>query len=396
MFKLGKALFLMCIASVFLGAAGTTLFAQSNEYAYVTVGNTVSMFSIDQATGTLTAVPGSPIQGGGAPIAFQLDPTHRFAYALLSSFQPYGPYTVPPSISAYTIDLATGTLTVIPGAPFGAPWTPLYLAVAPRDNFAYVVDYGGDYSNFSPSLLTYRIDEGTGALAKPPGRSSLGMPPQNTPGVATIDPAAQFLYMVSCPPPRFGGEGPCAEPSFIYAYTIDHNGEVKPVPGSPYSTGQGRGLAMAVNPTGQFLYLNSGAAYAIDGTSGALTPVPGSPFPVGGRGIAVDPRGDFVYMVGCNYQQTCVERIDQATGALTPVPGSPFQVGGDKSITVDATGQFIYMPNSFNCYPYSCIAAATVDRTTGALTPVPGAPFQVQQAGTASPVSIIAAPNQFR
>src|SRR5882762_6606974 len=284
MFKL-RVLFLMC--SVFLSAAGTALLAQTTEYAYVTVGNTVSMFSIDQATGTLSAVPGSPIQGGGAPIAFKVDPAHRFAYALLSSFQPNGPYTVPPSISAYTIDLATGTLTVIPGAPFGAPWTPLYLAVATYDNFAYVVDYGGDYSNFSPSLLAYRIDEGTGALAQPPGRSPLGMPPQNTPGVATIDPTARFLYMVSCPPPRFGGEGPCAEPSFIYACNIDHKGEVTPVPGSPNSTGQGLGLAMAVNPTGQFLYLNNGAAYAIDGTSGALTPVPGSPFPVGGRGTGV-------------------------------------------------------------------------------------------------------------
>ena len=153
---------------------------------------------------------------------------------------------------------------------------------------------------------------------------------------------------------------------------------------------------MVVNSTGQFLYLNNGAAYTIDGTSGALTPVPGSPFPVGGRGIAIDPRGDFVYTVGCRFEETCVERIDKATGALTPVPGSPFQVGGDKSITVDATGQFVYMPNGVNCSPFSCITAAAIDRTTGALTPVPGSPFEVQQPGTVSPVSIIRAPNQSR
>jgi len=71
MFKL-RVLFLMC--SVFLSAAGTALLAQTTEYAYVTVGNTVSMFSIDQATGTLTAAPAPRYKAAGRPSRFSWTP----------------------------------------------------------------------------------------------------------------------------------------------------------------------------------------------------------------------------------------------------------------------------------------------------------------------------------
>jgi 6-phosphogluconolactonase len=400
MFKFVRAFFLMSIAAVFLSAAGTTLFAQSPEYAYVSVGISVSAFSIDQTTGALTAIPGSPVQGGGTPAQFSLDPAHHIAYTLLSApFTVSAPYSVPPAVSAYTIDLTTGMLTLVPGAPFGVAWTPMYLTVGPNGKFAYVIDFGGDYSNNSPSLLTYKVHQDTGALAQSPNRSSLGMPSQNTPGTAIIDPAARFLYMVSCPPPQFGGEGPCAEPSFIYAFAIAGDGSVTPVHGSPYPIGPGLQLAMAVTPNGRFLYLNNGSAYSIDASSGALTPVPGSPFPVATRGrIAMDPQGKFVFLVGCGYHETCVEQIDQSTGALTSVPGSPFQVGGGNLITVDATGHFVYMPNGVDCSSYgiafACIAAAQVDRTTGALSPVPGSPFPTHQSGTAGPLYIVGPPSE--
>ena len=77
----------------------------------------------------------------------------------------------------------------------------------------------------------------------------------------------------------------------------------------------------------EFLYVANGgsvSAYGI-GPNGALTPVPGSPFPAvnGAVAVAVDPWGRFVYVTGNN----SISAYHVAgNGALTPVPGSPFPV----------------------------------------------------------------------
>jgi DNA-binding beta-propeller fold protein YncE len=60
---------------------------------------------------------------------------------------------------------------------------------------------------------------------------------------------------------------------------------------------------VAVDPTGKFVYVpswNGGVwGYTINPTTGALTPIPGSPFPSGAHGpywVAVDPTGKFAYV----------------------------------------------------------------------------------------------------
>ena len=65
--------------------------------------------------------------------------------------------------------------------------------------------------------------------------------------------------------------------------------------------------------------------------------------------------------------------INAATGALTPVPGSPFAAGlTPSSVAVSANGRFAYVTNDANT---SDVSAYTIDATTGALTPIPGSPF---------------------
>ena len=96
-----------------LSAAASTLFAQSTEYAYVTgsgvTGNAVSGFTVDASTDALTPISGAPVRRGGFPTSFVTGPSGSFAYSLMTS-----------GIPAYTIDGATGTLSLILGAPFGA------------------------------------------------------------------------------------------------------------------------------------------------------------------------------------------------------------------------------------------------------------------------------------
>src|SRR5260370_5153461 len=64
------------------------------------------------------------------------------------------------------------------------------------------------------------------------------------------------------------------------------------------------------------------SAYSINGTTGALTPVAGSPFPAGTKpfSVAVDPTGQFVYLANDGSNDASAYTIAGSSGALTPVP----------------------------------------------------------------------------
>ena len=91
---------------------------------------------------------------------------------------------------------------------------------------------------------------------------------------------------------------------------------------------------MAVDPSGKFAYVannnsNSVSAYTINSTTGALSPVSGSPFPTGSApiAVAVDPSGKFVYVANNNSNSVSAYTINSTTGALSPVSDSPFATG---------------------------------------------------------------------
>ena len=145
--------------------------------------------------------------------------------------------------------------------------------------------------------------------------------------------------------------------------------------------GQTGGFAYVVNNSS-----NDVSAYSIDGTTGVLTPVAGSPFSTDffPFSVTVDPTGRFAYVVnGFAAGTVSAFAIDQSTGALTPVVGSPFPAGWGPtsvttSVTVDPTGQFAYVANcasACGAFGPGNVSAYTIDGTTGALTPVNGSPF---------------------
>ncbi len=88
------------------------------------------------------------------------------------------------------------------------------------------------------------------------------------------------------------------------------------------------------NKTPKFAYVvNEGSgnvsAYTIDGTTGALSPITGSPFAAESAplGVAVDPSGKFAYVTNQSHNVSAYT-IDGTTGALSPITGSPFAAGG--------------------------------------------------------------------
>ena len=85
---------------------------------------------------------------------------------------------------------------------------------------------------------------------------------------------------------------------------------------------------------------NNVSAYTIDGNTGALTAVAGSPFAAGSNpySVAVDPTGTFVYVANEGSSGVSGYIIDLSTGALDTVSGSPFSTGAPAISVTTTTG----------------------------------------------------------
>lgn len=129
-------------------------------------------------------------------------------------------------------------------------------------------------------------------------------------------------------------------------------------------------------PSSRFVFVsnamsNSISGFAIDKTSGSLTPVPGSPFstPSSPAGLAVDSSSNF--LIAANVAaEISVFKIDRTTGALKPVLGSPF-AGKNQPQAVAISKNLVFIGNRGS----NDISAYILDPTNGALSPVGGPPF---------------------
>ena len=169
----------------------------------------------------------------------------------------------------------------------------------------------------------------------------------------------------------------------LSAYAINGTtGALSPQP-TPTSTGPSGSTpyAIAVTPNRKFLYVsnkggNEIAAFAVDASTGALNAVAGSPFATGTApwGMVINPGGQFVYVVNSGQISDSISAysINSTTGALTPIAGSPFATGlSPFSIAITPSGQYVYVANSQS----SSISGYALNGSTGALTPLVGSPF---------------------
>ena len=165
--------------------------------------------------------------------------------------------------------------------------------------------------------------------------------------------------------------------------------------GSPFAAGADYTAGLAVHPSGRFLYAintESISAFSIDGSTGALHTLAGSPFGfvefniMGGR-IAIDPSGSFLYVTTQNGNRVFAFAIDPGTGQLQELASIPMTQnaqGGLRTEAIDAAGKYLYVADPGNSY----IAAYSVEPGNGALAAVPGGPFPTPS----GPTSIAADP----
>ena len=272
-------------------------------------GGNIPAFTIAPQTGDLTAISGSPFDVGDRPVTVTVDPSGRFAF------------TNHTALSAYGIDPSSGALTFlsqVPG-PTGGGYG-IKSAVDPAGRFLFQLgaDAAGD------KVYVFAINPSNGALSAVSGSPyATG----TSPTWVAADSSGRFLYVVS------------GTDKTISAYAIDPGyGRLTPIAGSPFSTVGAYG--MAIDPTGRFLYAtydvsaNAGyvSGFAIDPSTGALSPILGSPFATGidPNNVSADPSGRFLYVANIGNGSTGSDTIsgyaiDPTTGALTPLTGSPFE-----------------------------------------------------------------------
>ena len=144
-----------------------------------------------------------------------------------------------------------------------------------------------------------------------------------------IDPTDAFAFVANNPGGSLGS----------YALTAA-SGALTPVSGSPFAAGTNP-EALTVHPTGSFLFAaDAGAAnqvttYGITPGSGALTLLSSAAADLLPIALSLDPAGHFLYAVNYNSGNVSGYTVG-ASGALTPVPGSPFAVGAQPhAIAID-------------------------------------------------------------
>jgi 6-phosphogluconolactonase len=336
---------------------------QPSEFLFATSNAAVLTFSIDTSTGALTLEPNGPSAPGNFGIA--ATPSASFLYTSDNSAG---------GIAGFAIS-NTGALAAVSGSPFLLPNDPPGpgfppvdgLAMHPSGNFLYAPDPPAN------EVVGFAIDATTGGLTSIPGSP---FPAGDQPEQVVLTPSGQFLYVSDDPGAGVGG---------IWGFTVNSStGALTTIAGSPFPTINGEGPdGLVVHPSGKFLYTavtfaDSIEGFTIDQTTGAIAEMQGSPFllPLGERGdafpysIAQDAAGKFLYALGSADGYIFGFTVDANSGALTPVPGTPFDVSVElfaSCLTVDPSGSFLYFSSEGSPY----VNILSIDPTTGALSWTP-------------------------
>ena len=335
-------------------ASGTGFTVSCADYLahfYVTnaADNTLLAYSINATTGVATLV-GAPIATGTSPYAILGSDSggSRFVFVANEGSN---------DVSAFAVDPTTGALTAVPGSPFAAGTDPQAFAFDGSGSL-YVTNAGSD------NVSAYSIDGNTGALTPQPGSPVAG---GTGPTSIIFDPDGEQLYVAN-----HGGSNDISE--FAIGAPLALLSSV-PAGGNPLSLalGSSGGAARFVYSANPDATHPSISGFSDQGPNGALSPLPGSPFPLPvSHYIATDQTGAYLYVT--SGASIVGYAINRTTGALTPLPGFPIATGANAySITIDPTNRILYVAND----GAASVSVFTLDASTGALTRMAGSPFPV-------------------
>jgi hypothetical protein len=304
------------------GGAATITAGSANALVYFMTGGSIQGAGIGGSTfAPLTGYTATAISTGFADVMLV---TQKYVYVPMGNS----------NVEGFSIDRKSGALTAIPGSPFTATtslggttdgaWTD------PKGRFLFVG------SEASGDIWVFQINPTTGALTETAGSpftlaSVSPLVSLSSADIMTVDASGKFLYV-----------GQLSPSTAVAAFSIDQTtGALTPVVGSPFNLGVAQ---LHASLTGEFLLgvaeiQDAGSSatdahihvFSINPASGVPTEVNGSPFVTASApfDFAISPNGKFVYTVGTDVAKATTGAIEgfqmnTTSGALTKLAGSPF------------------------------------------------------------------------
>jgi len=297
-------------------------------FVYVSGGSTISVFSLDTATGALTA---RGTTAAGKNVAYLAhDPGSRRLFALNEA--------IPGLVVAFSVDQMTGALTRLNDAPSGGD-SPAQASVDRSGRWLLVANYDSG----SVATIPIAADGKVGAFAS---RQDFGAKAQ--PHFAAVDPANRFVLV------------PCKGLDQIgqLRFAADSGTLTANAPAFVATAAMAHPRHLAFHPGGRFVYGINEAnstmdAYGYDDATGRLTPLQTlSTLPDGfsgnstAAGVEVHPSGNFLYGSNRGHNSIVSYRLD-AQGRMTLLgheTGAGL-IATPRSFAIDPSGRYLVAGN---------------------------------------------------
>lgn len=292
------------------------------------------------------------------------------------------------TVSAFSIDQATGLLTLVAGSPFvtggaggGGFFAANNIAVASNKNLLFVSNPG------SSTIAVFSVNPNTGVLTAVAGSPFAGGGNMGSSGALEVNQAGDLLLV--------GNDGS----NNIAVFAVAANGALTAVAGSPFAANHSNGVltygtrvdGMRLNGNGSVLYV-TGASSGVVGAfnvagNGALTALVASPFasPILGRSVTsidLDALSGFA-ITGSTGGRLAVFSVDGVGNLISIIQVSTGN-GGFKALGSGNQQAITYAPDGSKVIlsggGANGVSVVSVD-TAGQLTDAIGSTFAAANSG---------------
>jgi len=290
------------------------------DYVYVANQTTQTVAAYSIASGTLSAISGSPYVLSFAPTAAVVNPANTLLFvAGVNGGVGY--------IASYSI-ASNGALSLLTTNSIGLA-DPISMDVSPDGQWLMGLDGNG------LTVDQYKIDASTGALTLGNGQTYFISNATIVPRAIKFSPGGNFI---------FAAVGTAGDLIFPFNTTT---GAVSS-PGRLSLAANVSDNALAVSPSGNTLYIarsgsNGGlAAYSIN-SSGVLQALTTNPYPAGSQPFSVVVTSDGTGVYVANQSDATISGYAiSSTGTATAISGSPYpNVSAPSALAIDRTGKYL-------------------------------------------------------
>jgi 6-phosphogluconolactonase (cycloisomerase 2 family) len=239
------------------------------------------------------------------------------------------------TINAYSLHPADRTLSPVGAGSYSVAADPVALAADPQGRWLFAASVNVSYQS---SISVFSIDAATGALTL---ENVLSMPPAYVTTGLTVAPSGKYLYVTNSNPHRLSvhsiDQTTGAASAILTEYFVSYPAAVRAV-----STSSGTYVYVAGGSASGYVHWYQVQA---DGSLADRTQVTGMTDPVS-VAIAVNGGGTYLYTANNGTSDISMFTVNTATGALTA--GPVYASGGlaPVSISIDSAGFRMHLANS--------------------------------------------------